>query len=297
MVEGTPGFPYTDDASHLLFVEGNMGERYVCACWCEADAASQARLVPAAATSRLHCLPTATSTRCQRTFHDDAASDLALVFLTWVVRQISDVWSRHVYHTSACSGRQSDAISLCQRQGDRLPSSIQVSTQSAPCVVRPCMASSMQCLCHSTLAANIRTRRGSKVIFKMPIFRDERTVIRTADGSADESKADSASPTESAAVDSAGAEPAAAVDGAAAPDGKVEESPAPVTSGVCSDDTDGFVHLDSMSAGMGMCCLQVTFQARDLTESLRLYDQLAVLGPIVVRAPFGRSCRPGVADQ
>ena len=155
----------------------------------------------------------------------------------------------------------------------------------------------MQCLCHSTLAANIRTRRGSKVIFKMPIFRDERTVIRTADGSADESKADSASPTESAAVDSAGAEPAAAVDGTAAPDGKVEESPAPVTSGVHSDDTDGFVHLDSMSAGMGMCCLQVTFQARDLTESLRLYDQLAVLGPIVVRAPCCRSCRPGVADQ
>lgn len=70
--------------------------------------------------------------------------------------------------------------------------------------------------------------------------------------------------------------------------GKEEDGGVPVTSGPKSDDTDGFVHLDAMMAGMGMCCLQVTFQARDLDESLRLYDQLAVLGPIMVcvmRAP------------
>merc|ERR1712087_399971 len=33
---------------------------------------------------------------------------------------------------------------------------------------------------------------------------------------------------------------------------------------------------------MGMCCLQVTFQARDVDESRFLYDQLAVLAPILM---------------
>ena len=43
-----------------------------------------------------------------------------------------------------------------------------------------------------------------------------------------------------------------------------------------------------MAFGMGCCCLQVTFQARDLTESLRLYDQLAVLAPILLA--LGAAC-------
>ena len=82
---------------------------------------------------------------------------------------------------------------------------------------------------------------------------------------------------------SAAAQTPAAAD-AAGEGGKVEEGEGkPVSSGVVSDDTDGFVHLDGMAFGMGMCCLQVTFQARDLAESLRLYDQLAVLAPVVVR--------------
>ena len=39
--------------------------------------------------------------------------------------------------------------------------------------------------------------------------------------------------------------------------------------------------MDAMAFGMGMCCLQVTFQARDLSESRYLYDQLAILCPIM----------------
>jgi len=42
------------------------------------------------------------------------------------------------------------------------------------------------------------------------------------------------------------------------------------------------VYMDAMAFGMGCCCLQVTFQARDLSESRHLYDQLAVLGPIML---------------
>ena len=37
-----------------------------------------------------------------------------------------------------------------------------------------------------------------------------------------------------------------------------------------------------MAFGMGCCCLQVTFQARSLPESRSLYDQLAVLTPIML---------------
>ncbi|CAJ1351566.1 unnamed protein product [Effrenium voratum] len=42
------------------------------------------------------------------------------------------------------------------------------------------------------------------------------------------------------------------------------------------------VHMDCMAFGMGCCCLQVTFQASDIDESRFLYDQLAVLAPIMM---------------
>ena len=37
-----------------------------------------------------------------------------------------------------------------------------------------------------------------------------------------------------------------------------------------------------MAFGMGCCCLQVTFQCRSIQEARHLYDQLAVLGPIMM---------------
>lgn len=42
------------------------------------------------------------------------------------------------------------------------------------------------------------------------------------------------------------------------------------------------IHMDAMAFGMGMCCLQVTFQARDVDESRYMYDQMAVLAPIMM---------------
>ncbi len=45
---------------------------------------------------------------------------------------------------------------------------------------------------------------------------------------------------------------------------------------------DQHIHMDCMAFGMGMCCLQVTFQARDVDESRYMYDQLAVLSPIMM---------------
>jgi len=52
------------------------------------------------------------------------------------------------------------------------------------------------------------------------------------------------------------------------------------------------IYMDSMGFGMGCCCLQLTFQACDLTEAKHLYDQLAVLCPVMAAlsasSPFYR---------
>jgi hypothetical protein len=52
------------------------------------------------------------------------------------------------------------------------------------------------------------------------------------------------------------------------------------------------IHGDCMGFGMGCCCLQVTFQARNLREARHIYDQLAVLAPIFLAltaaSPFFR---------
>jgi glutamate--cysteine ligase catalytic subunit len=47
-------------------------------------------------------------------------------------------------------------------------------------------------------------------------------------------------------------------------------------------EADPSIQMDCMAFGMGMCCLQVTFQARDVDESRYMYDQLAVLAPIML---------------
>lgn len=94
----------------------------------------------------------------------------------------------------------------------------------------------------AALTQNIRSRRGSKVDIKIPLFRDTNTPeFLTLEES---------------------------------------ERQAHVSSGVLEPDTD--IHMDCMAFGMGMCCLQVTFQGRDLDESRYMYDQLAVLAPIML---------------
>lgn len=55
--------------------------------------------------------------------------------------------------------------------------------------------------------------------------------------------------------------------------------------------------MDSMGFGMGCCCLQVTFQARDLSESRHLYDQLAVLCPIFLALTAGSPIFKGLLAE
>lgn len=49
-----------------------------------------------------------------------------------------------------------------------------------------------------------------------------------------------------------------------------------------SDESEPCVDMDAMGFGMGCCCLQVTFQARDIDESRFMYDQLAIFSPIML---------------
>ncbi|RYC59500.1 hypothetical protein CHU98_g6709 [Xylaria longipes] len=99
-----------------------------------------------------------------------------------------------------------------------------------------------------TLAANIRWRRGRKVQVNVPVFHDEKTPNPWKD-------------------------PTVNYDLHNWPeDDDVRNGAAP----------DNFIHMDAMAFGMGSCCLQITFQAKNITEGRKMYDQLSPLGPILL---------------
>ncbi|KAI2605954.1 GCS-domain-containing protein [Hypoxylon fragiforme] len=99
-----------------------------------------------------------------------------------------------------------------------------------------------------TLAANIRWRRGRKVQVNVPVFHDEKTPNPWKD-------------------------PTVNYDLHNWPeDDDVRNGAAP----------DNFIHMDAMAFGMGSCCLQITFQAKNIIEGRRMYDQLSPIGPIML---------------
>merc|ERR1712110_968591 len=53
------------------------------------------------------------------------------------------------------------------------------------------------------------------------------------------------------------------------------------------------VYLDAMGFGMGLCCLQLTFQASNISEAVELYDQLAPLCPIMLALTAASPCHRG----
>ncbi|XP_064457194.1 glutamate--cysteine ligase catalytic subunit-like [Ornithodoros turicata] len=93
-----------------------------------------------------------------------------------------------------------------------------------------------------TLARNIRERRGKRVVINVPIYKDDNTRWPFTEDWR-----------------------------ALGDDGEAERSARP-----------GHVYMDAMGFGMGNCCLQVTFQACDLTEAKDLYDQLANICPLML---------------
>jgi glutamate--cysteine ligase catalytic subunit len=99
-----------------------------------------------------------------------------------------------------------------------------------------------------TLAANIRSRRGRKVELNVPVFKDSKTP----------------SPFKDPTVDY---------------DLHKWPEDDDVRNGAAKDDC---VYMDAMAFGMGSCCLQITFQAKNINEGRTLYDQLSPLGPILL---------------
>ncbi|KAI1762368.1 GCS-domain-containing protein [Hypoxylon sp. FL1150] len=99
-----------------------------------------------------------------------------------------------------------------------------------------------------TLAANIRWRRGRKVQVNVPVFHDEKTPNPWKDPSVNYDLHNWPE------------------------DDDVRNGAAP----------DNFIHMDAMAFGMGSCCLQITFQAKNITEGRRMYDQLSPIGPIML---------------
>ena len=99
-----------------------------------------------------------------------------------------------------------------------------------------------------TLAANIRSRRGRKVEINVPVFKDENTPVPFHD------------PTVNYELH------------------KWPEDD-DVRNGAVKPD---HIYMDAMAFGMGSCCLQITFQAKNITEGRKLYDQLSPLGPILL---------------
>lgn len=46
------------------------------------------------------------------------------------------------------------------------------------------------------------------------------------------------------------------------------------------------VYMDCMAFGMGCCCLQVTFQAADVSQARFIYDQFAIISPLMVKMKY-----------
>lgn len=93
-----------------------------------------------------------------------------------------------------------------------------------------------------TLTANIRKRRGEKVMMPVPIYKDERTHETLAKQ-------------------------------------RAEIEAGPNSEQVLRDLPPDSIYLDCMAFGMGAGCLQMTFQAKDLCEARFLYDQLLIQAP------------------
>ncbi|KAG8708676.1 hypothetical protein FRC09_001097 [Ceratobasidium sp. 395] len=99
-----------------------------------------------------------------------------------------------------------------------------------------------------TLTANIRRRRGSKVAINVPVYFDTNTPRPFIDPTIPWNR-------------NIYPEDHEARDGAAKPD---------------------HIYMDAMGFGMGCCCLQITFQASNVSEARTVYDALVPVAPILM---------------
>jgi glutamate--cysteine ligase catalytic subunit len=107
------------------------------------------------------------------------------------------------------------------------------------------------------LSANIRERRGEKVLIAIPVFADTKTLAVDNGHTGGELRGDP----DAAACTTVPAVPAGTDGGAAV--------------GVAPD----HIYMDAMAFGMGMACLQVTFQGSSIDEARDAYDPLTAISP------------------
>lgn len=120
----------------------------------------------------------------------------------------------------------------------------------------------------ATLSKNIRTRRGGNVEILIPLFIDKRTVQPQPFVPEDR-------------------EHFALLNRSTGANGKLgarddkDRAFTPLSKAL-TEKVGNFIKMDSSAFGMGCCCLQVTLQGRNMRESRFLYDQLAVMAPIML---------------
>lgn len=99
-----------------------------------------------------------------------------------------------------------------------------------------------------TLAQNIRSRRGRKVQINVPVYKDKNTNWPWKDSTI-----------------------------------KFDLNKWPEDADVRNGATLlNHIYMDAMAFGMGSCCLQITFQTKNVNEARLMYDQLSPLGPILL---------------
>lgn len=127
-----------------------------------------------------------------------------------------------------------------------------------------------------TLTKNIRTRRGRKVDIRIPLFRDENTVDELP--VLEKDPAYRAALMESSVFQRQHGQNEGDSEGGGEEIDDAYETVEEAAGRTTGDD----IAMDSMAFGMGCSCLQVTLQANDMGESRYLYDQLAVMAPIML---------------
>ncbi|KAJ3092796.1 hypothetical protein HK102_002724 [Quaeritorhiza haematococci] len=131
-----------------------------------------------------------------------------------------------------------------------------------------------------TLTANIRQRRGCKVAINVPIFKDKNTpspFLEPAPKSLQQFRDSPEKLQQCAAMASS-----LNAEKNIGQEGEKGKDQMPSLPELIPDALPDHIYMDCMAFGMGCSCLQVTFQACSVEEARSLYDQLAVLCPIMM---------------
>lgn len=129
----------------------------------------------------------------------------------------------------------------------------------------------------ATLSRNIRVRRGEKVDISLPVFVDKHTDTNQSLIPNDPIHRDMLKRARKKYPDTNDSDTAYM---------KLDEA--------LKTKVGPFIKMDSSAFGMGCCCLQVTLQARNMTESRFLYDQLATMAPLMLALTAGTPAARGL---